>query len=152
MLNLRVTRIASSCLLALYACSYEDSQPVADDAVGPVATSQRPTDVAEVEHANRCLGLVQALEPLKRTMGQEALTRTGLDAIDTSIQVSMLKQAERLEASSGLPRSSLKVIQQRNHLTISSEAELERLAPEIRECVGRLTPSPAEPLNEPPIE
>jgi hypothetical protein len=152
MLNPRAARIALSCLLTLCACSYEGPQPVAEDVVRPLTTSNRPTEKAEVESANRCLGLVQALEPLKRTLGQEALTRTSLDAVDPSVGVSLLKQAEQLEGNSGLPRSSLKVIQQRNDLTISSEAELERLAPEIRECVSRFAPSPAEPLKEPPIE
>jgi hypothetical protein len=91
----------------------------------------------EVERANRCLALVHALEPAKRWLDAEILFRTGLDALDPDVAVSLLQDAERTEAMSGLPRDQIAVIQQYSTLTIGSEAELERLAPEIRECAGK---------------
>jgi hypothetical protein len=128
--------------LPLCACTY--GEPAKGDGAAPQKVDVRPPSraaIAEVEKANRCLGLVHALEPARRWVDAEILLRAGLDALEPGTAVKLLRQAERVEAGSGLSRDMIASIQQRSNVTIGSEDELERHAPEIRECVDPHLPS-----------
>jgi hypothetical protein len=120
------------------ACTYDVPEPVNDSAARlAVGVPESNARRADVERANRCLALVNALEPARRWVDAEILFRTGLDALDPGVAVGLLREAEQAEARSGLPRDQIAAIQQHSTLTIGSEAELERLAPEIRDCAGK---------------
>lgn len=120
------------------ACTYDSPEPADDSAARQaVGVPERRATRAEVVRANRCLALVHALEPARRWLDAEILFRTGLDALDPSVAVKLLGEAERAEARSSLPKAEVAAIQQHSTMTIGSEAELERLAPEIRECAGK---------------
>lgn len=132
-------------LLPLCACTYDE--PSKGDGAAPQKVDVTPPSraaIAEVEKANRCLGLVHALEPARRWLDAEILLRTGLDALEPGTAVKLLRQAERIEAGSRLSRDMIASIQQRSTVTIDSEDELERLAPEIRGCVDPHLPSPSD--------
>jgi hypothetical protein len=131
-----VSRTRLLIAFGLAGCNSEVAADKAAEIANPQVTIGTKASRNEVENANRCLGLVQALETVKRSASPELLSKLSLAGTNPETHVKMLRAAEDVEARSGLPRSTLAEIQQRSFISIRDEAELERLAPEVQRCLA----------------
>lgn len=113
---------------------FENAQSVGQSTLSP---EERATLRKAVEEENRCLGLVSAVVEVSNARLKARLKEHGLAAIDRIVAVNMLSRVGALEIYSGLSDDEVVKIVEKSHVTISTEADVETYAPQVKACLAR---------------